>query len=405
MFRPSVLTLALLGLAAAPAAAQDVGHIEIGSFGGYTAFDPSLSLLNQPVAGGRISFLLGSGTTSVVLEGDASTGKQFLGTKQITYTVARARLLYNASIVDHWSVLYGIGGVHNHVDLQAWEWGVSPMVGMRFGLGDFAAIRIDGFVDFFPSPANKSSSVPATAHFGGQAGLSIPIWRSRQSEPPQLAVAPPPPPPHPAPAPAPVVAAKPVIADPTLVDSDGDGVPDAFDRCPNTPAGVAVDRFGCPIQREPAPVALIDSDHDGVPDAFDKCPNTPLGTKVDALGCPILFKEKETTLTLRGVNFAPARAMLLSSSRLILDDIALALMAHPEVRIEVAGHTDNRGKAGKNWRLSRQRAEAVRVYLAARGVALNRMVSRGYGDAEPTTTNTTARGRALNRRVELRKID
>ncbi|GAC1517343.1 MAG: hypothetical protein NVS1B4_17210 [Gemmatimonadaceae bacterium] len=403
MFRRSALPLVVLALAAAPVSAQEVGHFEIGSFGGYTAFDPSLALRNQQVVGGRVSFLVGSGVTSFVLEGDGSMGKQLLGTKQVNYTVARARVLYNASLVDHISVLYGIGGVHNHVDLQAWEWGISPMVGMRFGLGDFAAIRIDGFVDFFPNPANKSSSVPATAHYGGQAGLSIPIWRSRESAPPPVAVAPPPP--SPTPAPAPIVAAKPVIADPALVDSDNDGVPDAFDRCPNTPAGVTVDRFGCPIKSEPAPVSMVDSDHDGVPDAFDKCPNTPLGTKVDALGCPILFKEKESTVTLRGVNFAPARAMLLSSSRLVLDDVALALIAHPDIRIEVAGHTDNRGKAGKNWRLSRQRAEAVRVYLAARGVALSRMIARGYGDAEPAATNATARGRAVNRRVELRKID
>jgi len=61
------------------------------------------------------------------------------------------------------------------------------------------------------------------------------------------------------------------------VDSDGDGVPDRYDRCPNTPKGVKVDEFGCPI----------DSDKDGVPDYLDKCPDTPKGVQVDKDGCPL----------------------------------------------------------------------------------------------------------------------
>jgi outer membrane protein OmpA-like peptidoglycan-associated protein len=60
-------------------------------------------------------------------------------------------------------------------------------------------------------------------------------------------------------------------------DSDGDGVYDSDDMCPNTPQGVKVDQFGCPI----------DSDGDGVPDYLDKCPNTQIGVKVDADGCPL----------------------------------------------------------------------------------------------------------------------
>ena len=60
-------------------------------------------------------------------------------------------------------------------------------------------------------------------------------------------------------------------------DSDGDGVPDSKDMCPNTPKGIKVDEFGCPL----------DSDHDGVPDYLDKCPNTPKGVQVDKDGCPL----------------------------------------------------------------------------------------------------------------------
>ena len=61
------------------------------------------------------------------------------------------------------------------------------------------------------------------------------------------------------------------------VDSDGDGVPNYMDECPNTPAGAPVDAAGCPL----------DSDGDGVPDYMDNCPNTPAGAPVDAQGCPL----------------------------------------------------------------------------------------------------------------------
>ena len=63
---------------------------------------------------------------------------------------------------------------------------------------------------------------------------------------------------------------------PVVLDSDNDGVPDNLDKCPGTPAGVAVDKDGCPL----------DSDNDGVPDYLDKCPGTPAGVKVDKDGCP-----------------------------------------------------------------------------------------------------------------------
>jgi len=84
--------------------------------------------------------------------------------------------------------------------------------------------------------------------------------------------------------------------------------------------------------------------------------------------------------------------------------VAAALVAYPNVRIEIAGHTDNTGRLAVNQRLSQARAEAVRAYLAQRGVAVERMQARGYGPDEPIATNTNAAGRAQNRRVELRQI-
>jgi len=178
-------------------------------------------------------------------------------------------------------------------------------------------------------------------------------------------------------------------------DGDGDGVPDGIDQCPGTPPGVTVNASGCPV----------DSDGDGVPDGIDRCPDTPAGREVDVVGCPVLFAVARAPLVLRGVNFETGRSVLTPESHTILDEVAASLLAQPEVRVEIGGHTDNTGTRAINGRLSRERAQAVKAYLAQKGVAPGRMEVRGYGPDRPIATNATAEGRARNRRVELRRID
>src|SRR5205809_831740 len=194
------------------------------------------------------------------------------------------------------------------------------------------------------------------------------------------------------------------------MDSDLDGVPDGLDKCPNTPAGTPVDTTGCPLPRQ----VIRDSDGDGVPDDRDKCPNTPAGSKVDANGCIILFQPEivpgapgapaRPTLILRGVNFEWGRSALTRDSYAVLDQVAGSLVANPEIRIEIAGYTDNTGSAPLNVRLSQARAASVRAYLARKGVSPDRMVAKGYGASGAIAPNTTAGGRAQNRRVELHKL-
>jgi outer membrane protein OmpA-like peptidoglycan-associated protein len=181
------------------------------------------------------------------------------------------------------------------------------------------------------------------------------------------------------------------------IDSDHDGVPDGIDKCPNTPAGVEVDTSGCQRTK--------DSDGDGVDDSKDKCPGTAPGTKVDAAGCPILFTEAKTPVVLRGVTFESGRSSLKPDSYTILDIVAASLVANPDIKIEIGGHTDNTGSVAVNTRLSQARAEAVRAYLASKGVAPDRMTAKGYGPTQPVAPNTSAAGRAQNRRVELRQTN
>lgn len=183
-------------------------------------------------------------------------------------------------------------------------------------------------------------------------------------------------------------------------DTDGDGVDDDRDNCPDTPAGWPVDRHGCPL----------DTDRDGVADGVDKCADTPRNVEVDPDGCPKaarLFvpdeKGKVKALVLEGVSFGNNSSQLTAGSRATLDEVAASLIAWPDVRVEIGGHTDSRGDEAYNEQLSQKRADSVKAYLTARGVDATRLSTRGYGESQPVADNGTAEGRAKNRRVELKK--
>ena len=184
------------------------------------------------------------------------------------------------------------------------------------------------------------------------------------------------------------------------IDSDGDGVYDGLDQCPNTPKGATVDAKGCPI----------DTDGDGVPDGLDQCPNTPAGLKVDANGCPIEVSEHETelldtgTIRLQNVNFDVNKATIKAESDTVLDEVAKILLQYPALTIEIGGHTDNTGKKDKNMVLSEARAKAVLTYLTGKYPTLDgtHFSVKGYGPTMPVAPNTSALGKAKNRRVEFK---
>jgi len=171
------------------------------------------------------------------------------------------------------------------------------------------------------------------------------------------------------------------------LDSDRDGVSDDMDQCPNTVAGAAVDAKGCGR----------DSDGDNVGDHFDRCPNTPAGARVDVYGCQI-----REVIELPGVNFASGTDRVLAGAEQILTDAAATLKMHPDLVIEVAGHTDTDGARLDNQGLSERRASTVRDFLINAGVDAARLTVRGYGEMRLIADDTTPQGKAANRRVELR---
>jgi outer membrane protein OmpA-like peptidoglycan-associated protein len=113
----------------------------------------------------------------------------------------------------------------------------------------------------------------------------------------------------------------------------------------------------------------------------------------------------EEKVNLKGVNFLPGKAVLSLDAKRVLDGVAEQLLAYPNVKIEIQGHSDNVGKAATNQKLSENRAKAVVSYLATKGVKMNRMKAIGYGPSQPIADNATEEGRELNRRIEMIRID
>lgn len=152
---------------------------------------------------------------------------------------------------------------------------------------------------------------------------------------------------------------------------------------------------------ETVPAEIIDSDGDGVPDLIDRCPGTLAGLATDNQGCAA---ENMQTIRLEGVNFESNSAQLTPGALDILRHVADSLRGEPNLRAEIAGHTDNAGSADYNLSLSQERADAVFNFLVDEGIGRSRLEVRGFGESRPLADNGTATGRRENRRVELRVL-
>jgi outer membrane protein OmpA-like peptidoglycan-associated protein len=283
--RSLFVSAAALVIAAAPAAAQKAGTVEIGAFGRVTWFDNAYQLQNSPGFGGRLgifplrnleiegqySYIPTHSTDSVTAAFDEAVSVQ----------TARGYLEYNinfrpmALIIGAGVAYSGYGGYYDSIPGHTDGIAPSGLIGLRFGVGGILQGRIDGTYDYVSSPAEFSGPPDNASNWGLQAGLSLVFPKEKPK------------------------------------DSDKDGVIDKLDACPNTPLGTKVDDKGCPIpldddkdgvvnDRDQCPntpagetvnavgcsASQLDDDRDGVNNALDKCPNTPAGTKVNAQGCP-----------------------------------------------------------------------------------------------------------------------
>ena len=187
-------------------------------------------------------------------------------------------------------------------------------------------------------------------------------------------------------------------------DTDHDGIPDNEDLCPDKPGPAKW--HGCP-----------DTDGDGVPDNEDLCPLVP--GLASNHGCPLEEKkgphEKAKELkapemneakqkieyAAKALQFETGKSVIKKASFKSLDEVVKILKATPDAYMTIDGYTDNVGKPEKNMELSGNRADAVKNYFVKHGIAAGRLISTGHGDTNPIAPNTTAEGRARNRRVVM----
>lgn len=162
----------------------------------------------------------------------------------------------------------------------------------------------------------------------------------------------------------------------------------------NLPAPVVPD---APVAPPAEDCSTKDDDGDGVNNCNDRCPNSQAGQAIGPDGCPVPL-----TIDLKGVNFDFDKDTLRPDALVILDEAADILNKYPQLKVEVAGHTDSVGTEVYNQDLSQRRAQVVFNYLTGKGVDAGRLVGpNGFGEAKPIDVNTTKEGRARNRRTEL----
>ena len=180
-----------------------------------------------------------------------------------------------------------------------------------------------------------------------------------------------------------------------IPDTDGDGINDELDKCPSQAGTAKYD--GCPVP---------DRDNDGINDENDKCPDVA-GTAANN-GCPEEKPEVSDKITkvvntnAQGILFTGTTVTLASKSNASLNNIVKILNENPDLKAKIEAHTDNAGNDATNMTLSTNRAEAVKTYLVSKGISADRITTEGFGETMPIADNNTAAGRTKNRRVEIK---
>ena len=175
-------------------------------------------------------------------------------------------------------------------------------------------------------------------------------------------------------------------------DSDGDGIEDAKDACPNVAGPRKYN--GCP-----------DSDGDGIADPQDKCPNE-VGP-ADNAGCPNPTAEAIEKLNELGavVQFEFNKSNLRDDAVELLLSVYQIMSKYGNTNFSIEGHTDSSGPKAFNKKLSLERAEKVKSHLVDKGVDGNRLSTAGFGEDNPKESNASRKGRIANRRVEFKVVE
>ncbi|OQW87562.1 MAG: hypothetical protein BWK78_09040 [Thiotrichaceae bacterium IS1] len=183
------------------------------------------------------------------------------------------------------------------------------------------------------------------------------------------------------------------------LDSDEDKVPDYLDKCQSTSQLEnlkGVDEKGCPV----------DGDKDGVPDYEDECLDTSLDIEINNQGCPVVEERGTYIFSSNTEQFFSGDTLTEQGKKALERDyknLFVHLLKEYNINnIEVTGYTDSRGSEEHNLKVSEARAKYVADYLIKEGVDANKITVQGKGKAQPVDTNEIEKGRANNRRIEIK---
>lgn len=344
----------LLCMLTLPAFAAEKGDTYLGPVLGYHFFDDDHRLDDKAEGGLRLGYYF-MDDHSVELEGDyTNTDHDTEGSTGATSLSVSVLKYFMIDYSYQPFIFLGVGGLFSEDDMGSFVAGIgaeyffNDNISFDFRLKDM--LHTKGRNDIIPS-------IGLNFHFG------------KAPEPVKIIEKPVEP------------AAEPVVV--VKEDKDGDGVYDSEDKCLDTPKGQPVDETGC----------TPDTDGDGVYDFEDRCPNTMEGAKVNSAGCL-------TSATLK-INFKTNSSAINED---YLDDIqkfAVFMKMNSGIKAEIQGHTDSKGAAEYNQKLSQKRAEAVVDMLVKKyGVPAERLSAVGYGENMPLVPNDSPENMMKNRRID-----
>jgi outer membrane protein OmpA-like peptidoglycan-associated protein len=490
-----IAVAALLALTAAPVVAQQKGTIELGGFGKYTRYDKSYGTAsknrNSYGGGARLGYFF---SPKWELEADGSINATDVvnffknyGSTALTYYPFHARLLYNQKLGDEspFTWILGAGPAYNRYGkrvagepgFKGSDWGIGALTGIRAKLTNWLAFRVDGTLDYIPSPNNGKTAVvsqaqgivassPASSNtnLGAQAGLSLMLGMCNKGGDGTTI----------SPSSANIMTGGSASFSSTATYC---GKPDAVGYTVSGPG--SIDQMGrytaagvgtatvtaCGKKNKLCSTATVNvtaPPPPAPPRTLNRCELNPsnsspridqpvaysvIGYYSDGTSAPLSSATLSApggsmsgnsiswstpgvkTVTANCGNGLSASASADVQQFLIvvrdsayfnvdktviyrtedqgrLNDIAKVLIAHPDIRLVIDGHTDADASVKYNERLGMNRATAMKNYFAKQGVPVDRMtiILRTFSECVPVESNATTEGRTMNRRAELREF-
>lgn len=398
-------------LVALPAVAQKKGAVEIGGFGRYNKF-ASQYIVTEPkdnrIGGGaRLGYFVAD-NWALELDGSFNptdlTGNQAnvpstagVISRPLDYYPFHLRAIYNQPLGDRLSWMLGAGPGYHKLDRgidDAW-FGVGAMTGLRIKATDWLHLRLEGTADVLPSAFDGKTNT----YLGAQAGLSLlPGGSSCNHASDMIGIRPT------------SANLEPGQSQAFSADATWCGAPDAVVYRLSGPGTLdsLTGRYTATTEGNATVTAysrkgkLMSSANVTVKKPAPVVPAAPVRPAPPPPPPPPPARPKYT-FDLQMVHFRFDHADLTKGGQDTVKSVAQILKDHPEVNVDVVGHTDWVGTNEYNMKLSRARAETVRNLLVKEGVAADRIAVKWRGEEEPVADNKTAAGRAQNRRTEIKQ--